>query len=43
MISDTYHYEYKYDIAEAAYTEEQYNEKKLFPISSITLMNMIIL
>ena len=31
MISDTYHYEYKYDIAEAAYTEEQYNEEEVIP------------
>ena len=29
MISDTYHYEYKYDIAEASYTEEQYNEEEV--------------
>ena len=31
MISDTYHYEYKYDISEAAYTEEQYNEEEVTP------------
>ena len=31
MIYDTYHYEYKYDIAEAAYTEEQYNEEEVIP------------
>ena len=31
MISDTYHYEYKYYIAEADYTEEQYNEEEVTP------------
>ena len=31
MIYDTYHYEYKYDIAEASYTEEQYNEEEVIP------------
>ena len=31
MISDTYHYEYKYDIAEEYYTEEQYNEEEVIP------------
>lgn len=34
MISDTYHYEYKYDIAEAAYTEEQHNEEEFIPYIS---------
>ena len=31
MISDTYHYEYKYDIAEADFTEEQDNEEEAIP------------
>ena len=43
MISDTYHYEYKYDIAEAAYTEEQYNEEEVISYIITALMNMITL